>query len=183
MAAYHAVAAHFPIALLLIATLMILIRAFSSSDLALALDRVLPATLLVGLLGGVATFGTGLLIWDWEAVIHSPMARNHTLLGAWALAGWAVAFGARAANGVNVWNGFGRWFMVVVAVVSAGLLAITGTLGGYLIGNTTDLSKLIAAAGWNVYDTFYLPSWAVLVVAGIALAIVAIAFLGRRKAV
>lgn len=182
MGAYHAVASHFPIGVLIVTTLMILFRAVSSSHYALAVDRVLPAALLIGLVGGLLTFMIGLSIWNWEAVARSPMARNHVMMSAWALAVYAVLYVVRYVNGHGVWDGFGRWFMAFGAIVAATILSIAGTTGGYLAGNSTHLSVILNELGWNLYDTYYLPSWAVLVLGGLGVVIAAIAFLGRQRA-
>ncbi len=181
MGAYHAVASHFPIGVLIVATLMILLRAVSTSTYALAVDRVLPAALLIGLVGGVITFMIGLSIWNWESVARSPMARNHLMMSAWALGVYGVVYAVRQINGTGVWDGFGRVFMVVGAVVGAAILSISGTTGGYLAGGSTALSVLLEALGWNVFDTYYLPAWAVYVLGGTGILIAAIAVVGRRK--
>ena len=58
MAAYHAVLVHFPIALLMTATLAILVRAVSAGPLAQAVDRALVPLMAVGLLAGLGRTGS-----------------------------------------------------------------------------------------------------------------------------
>ena len=58
MAGYHAVLVHFPIALLMTATLAILLRAVSDGPLAKATDRALVPLLAIGLLTGGVPMGS-----------------------------------------------------------------------------------------------------------------------------
>ena len=95
MAAYHAVLVHFPIALLMTATLAILLRAVSDGALAKAVDRTLVPLLAVGLLAGVVAYVVGLLVWPWEAISSTPLGRNHMLLATWTLAYWALILATR----------------------------------------------------------------------------------------
>jgi len=67
--------------------------------------------------------------------------------------------------------------------LGAGLLTITGTLGGHLSGTATAVSKLLRAAGWEVYSSFYVPDATLLVIGIAVVLLVAIAVLaGRRTA-
>jgi hypothetical protein len=95
MAGYHAVLVHFPIALLMTATLAILLRAVSEGPLARAVDRALVPLLGVGVLSGVVAYGVGLLVWPWEAISSTPLGRNHMLLATWTVAYWALLLATR----------------------------------------------------------------------------------------
>lgn len=178
MAPYHHIMAHFPMGLLFVSFFIILARAFSDGERVRSFDRLLPILLVVGLLGGVATFLTGLLIWPSDAVVASPMGRNKVLFATWAMAAWALVAVVRIRGGERVWNNGLRLPLVFFTLVAAFLLAITGTLGGYLLGSPSDFSLGLKAAGWDVYHTFYAPTWAL--GAGV-LAAVAIAILGARR--
>lgn len=178
MAPYHHIMAHFPMGLLFVSFFIIAARALSDGDSARGFDRVLPVLLTVGVIGAVATFITGLLIWPQEAVIESPMGRNKVMFAAWATVAWAVIALVRIRGGESVWEGGVRWPLLILAAIGAGLLAITGTLGGYLLGSPSDFSIGLRALGWDVYRTFYSASWAlgVAVVGAILIAVV-----GYRK--
>jgi hypothetical protein len=181
MAGYHGVLVHFPIALLMTATLAILVRAVSPGPLAQAVDRALVPLMAVGLLSGVVAYVVGLLVWPWEAITSTPLGRNHMLVATWTLAYWALLLATRWIQGEAVWQGAMRWIMAGLALLGSALLGITGTLGGHLVGIYTDVSEVLRLLGWEVYTTFYVPNvtLALILVATVILA--AIGILGRRR--
>jgi len=183
MAGYHAVLVHFPIALLMTATLAILLRAVSDGPLATAVDRAIVPLLAVGLLSGVVAYGVGLLVWPWEAISSTPLGRNHMLVATWTVAYWALLLATRWIQGEAVWDGVMRWVMAGLAILGSVLLGITGTLGGHLVGVYTEVSEALRFLGWEVYTTYYVPSitLAAIVIAAVILA--AIGILGRRRLV
>ncbi len=172
MAPYHHMLAHFPVALLSIALLIVLLRGFSDTDLARRLDHMLPYVLGLGLLGGVATFISGLVVWPIEAAISTPMGRNKILIAAWMLACWTIVLALRLKGGESVWKPGGKWLMVAMGALGGILVATTGTLGGHLLGSPSRLSGGLRALGWDVYHTYYAPGWVLAVM--IAIAVVAI---------
>jgi len=178
MAAYHTVLVHFPIALFMTATLAILLRAVSDGPLAMAVDRALVPLMAVGLVSGVTAYGVGLLVWPWEAISST---RNHMLLATWTLAYWALMLATRWTHGEVVWDSVGRWIMAGLAILGSILLAITGTLGGHLVGIYSEVSEALRLLGWEVYTTYYVPNvtLAAIVIASGVLA--AIGILGRRQ--
>jgi hypothetical protein len=70
--------------------------------------------------------------------------------------------------------------MLLLGSLGALLLAITGTLGGHLHGAPARLSDLLKMVGFNVYETFYLPSWMLGVVAVVIVALLALGVVGAR---
>lgn len=52
-----------------------------------------------------------------------------------------------------------RWVMAGLAILGSVLLGITGTLGGHLVGIYTDASEVLRLLGWEVYTTFYVPTF------------------------
>jgi hypothetical protein len=183
MAAYHAVLVHFPIALLMTATLAILVRAVSSGPLAQAIDRALIPLMTVGLLAGVVAYVVGLLVWPWEAISSTPLGRNHMLLATWTLSYWALLLATRWIQGEAVWEGAMRWIMAGLAILGSALLGITGTLGGHLVGIYTEVSEVLRLLGWEVYTTFYVPNVTLPVILIAALILTAVGVLGRRRLV
>jgi len=181
MAAYHVVLVHFPIALLMTATLAILLRAVSDGPLAMAVDRALVPLMAVGLIAGAIAYGVGLLVWPWEAISSTPLGRNHMLLATWTLAYWALMLAIRWRQGEAVWDGIGRWIMAGLAILGSILLGITGTLGGHLVGIYTEVSEALRFLGWEVYTTYFVPNLtlaAIVIAAGV---LAAIGILGRRQ--
>lgn len=174
MAAYHVVLVHFPIALWMTAALAIVWRALSNGPVALAIDRALVPLLWLGLASGLISITVGLMVWPWDAVSTSPMGRNHILLAVWTTAYWTVMLITRSLQGEALWSGLGRWIMAALAILGAGLLGITGTLGGHLAGIYTDLSKVLRSFGWEVHRTFYVPDTTLAILVAAALLLVAI---------
>jgi uncharacterized membrane protein len=181
MAAYHAVLVHFPIALLMTATLAILVRAVSAGPLAQAVDRALVPLMAVGLLAGVVAYVVGLLVWPWQAISSTPLGRNHMLVATWTLAYWALLLATRWIQGEAVWEGAMRLFMAGLALLGSALLGITGTLGGHLVGIYTDVSEILRLFGWEVYTTYYVPDYTVLAIGIVAIVLAVIGFWGRSR--
>jgi hypothetical protein len=69
--------------------------------------------------------------------------------------------------------------MVILGALGAGLLAITGTLGGHLHGAPAYLSEILRMLGWDVYTTFYVPNW---VLGVLAIVIIAMPVMAKRAA-
>lgn len=182
MAPYHTVLVHFPIALWMTASLAILIRAFSDSALAKSIDHALLPLLVISLLSGILAFSVGLTVWPFETISASAIGRNHLLMASWTVAFWTVILVVRWVHGEQVWIGTTRWIMAGLALIGSGVLGITGTLGGHLTGNYTDLSAALRALGWEVYTTYYLPDSTLTVFVMLALALVIIGVWGRSRA-
>jgi hypothetical protein len=182
MAAYHVVLVHFPIALWMTATLAILWRAVSDGPLARTVDRALVPLLVLGLISGLVAFSVGVMVWPWEAISSSPLGRNHMLLATWTVAYWTLLLATRWIQGEAVWQGPMRWVMAGLAVIGAGLLGIAGTLGGHLVGIYSDLSNLLRLLGWEVYTTFYVPTYTLGVIVVVAVLLVGIGWWGRTRA-
>jgi hypothetical protein len=183
MAGYHAVLVHFPIALLMTATLAILVRAVSAGPLAQAVDRALVPLMAVGLLAGIVAYVVGLLVWPWQAISSTPLGRNHMLVATWTLTYWALLLATRWIQGEAVWEGAMRWVMAGLALLGSVLLGITGTLGGHLVGVYTEVSEVLRLLGWEVYTTFYVPNVTLGVILLAAVVLTAIGILGRRQPV
>jgi hypothetical protein len=181
MAAYHSVLVHFPIALLMTATLAIFVRAVSDGPLARAIDRALVPLLAVGVLSGVVAFVVGLMVWPWEALSGTPLGRNHMLLATWTLSYWTLLLVARWTIGEAIWDGMTSWVMAGLAFLGSALLGITGTLGGHLVNNYTELSEVLRLFGWEVFTTFYVPNLTLAVIVVAAIGLAALGIWGRRQ--
>jgi hypothetical protein len=171
---------HFPVALWITATLIIVIRAFSAGLLARNLGRALVPLLFLGALAGIVTYALGLLVWPFEALTASPLGRNHMLTATWTLGYWLLLLFITWRVGELVWEGPSRWVMLGLGILGSGLLAVTGALGGHLIGNPTMVSNILRLLGWEVYTTFYLPTSMLGVIGVAALVLVGIAVASRR---
>ena len=179
MSAYHVMLVHFPIALWTTAFLIILARSLSDASVVRAAEGALTPLLAFGALTGALAFAVGLLVWPIEAVASSPLARNHVLLGAWSLTYWTLLWIVRWRGGERVWQGMSRWIMLILAALGVGLQTLTGTIGGYLAGNPSAVSEIVRKLGWEVFTTFYLPTWMLAVVV-LAAAVLAVLGVGAR---
>lgn len=180
MAAYHAVLVHFPTALWMTATLVILLRACSDGALAKAVDRALVPLMTIALVSGVAAVASGLMVWPWQTISSTPLGRNHVLLALWTVAYWTLLLVTRWLRGEAVWEGPSRWIMAGLALLGSVLLGVTGTLGGHLVGIYTELSSALRLLGWEVFTTFYVPDATLTVIGGITLLLVGLGLWGRR---
>lgn len=172
MEAYHHMLVHFPLALWATAAIAMVISAVSSAAFAMKVTRTLVPLLWLGNLFAVFAYGSGMLVWDPDAIVHSPMGRNHILMSTWTFAFWIAVTLLLPRVTAAAWESRTRWLMVLLAILGTGFLAVTGTLGGHLTGSSTALSELLRFLGWEVYTTFYLPLWmiAVTALAGLILA-------------
>tara|TARA_R110002110_G_scaffold67637_1_gene184133 strand:+ start:68 stop:766 length:699 start_codon:yes stop_codon:yes gene_type:complete len=178
---YHILVAHFPVALWVSAYLFILIRSFSDSNIAVQLQKAIWPLAALGTLAGFVTYGLGLTIYPWSAITESPLGRNHILLATWTLSYWTVmsVLGYRFRR--HLFDGAQRWITFSLATIGAIVITITGTLGGSLTGTPSLVTKSLSWIGWNVYNTFYLPTWMLFVYGAGALLLVAIGIMGRRS--
>jgi hypothetical protein len=178
MGPYHAIMVHFPVSLWMVASGIIIYRALTDSELARALDRVLVPLLLIGVATGLVAYALGQLVWPPSTLQKTPLGRNHMIGATWTLSYWAAVLFLRWRAGERVWAGrTRRLVMVILGALGAGLLAITGTLGGHLHGAPAYLSEILRMLGWDVYTTFYVPTW---VLAVLAVVIVAMPVLAKR---
>ncbi len=125
-------------------------------------------------------YSLGLMIYPWSAITESPLGRNHIMLATWTLSYWIVmgVIGYRFRR--FLFEGAQRWITFTMATIGAIVVAITGTLGGSLAGTPSLVSKGLGLIGWNVYTTFYLPTWMLILYGAGAIVLVAIGIYGRR---
>jgi len=180
---YHILVAHFPVALWVSAYLFILIRSLSDSKIAVQLQKAIWPLAALGTVAGFVTYGLGLTIYPWSAITESPLGRNHIMLATWTLSYWTVMsiLGFRFRR--HLFDGAQRWVTLALATIGAIVIAITGTLGGSLTGTPSLVTKSLSWIGWDVYMTFYLPTWMLAVYFAGAALLVAIAFVARKQRV
>jgi len=181
MAVYHILVTHFPVALWLTAYLFIFFRTFSNSELAVRLQKAVWPLIFLGSLSGLVAYVLGLQIYPWSAITASPLGRNHIMLATWTLAYWSVlgVLGYRYRR--FLFDGMQRWATFALATIGAAVVTITGTLGGSLTGTPSLVTKSLELIGWNVYTTFYLPNWMLLVYVAGALLLIALGYAGRAR--
>jgi len=173
---------HFPIALWLVAGLAIFIRAVSDGAVGQTFDRALPTLLVAGVVFGALAWVLGLNVWPWSTLSSTPMGRNHMLLASWSLAYFALLTVLRLRHGTVIWQGLNRLVMVGLAGVGVIFVGITGTLGGHLVGNYTEVGQVLRLLGWEIYSTFYVPNLTIGVIVVVSVVMVVLALLGRNAA-
>jgi hypothetical protein len=180
---YHILVAHFPVGLWVTAYLFILIRTFSDSTIAVQLQKAIWPVAALGTLAGFVTYGLGTTIYPWSAITESPLGRNHILLATWTLSYWTVmsVLGYRFRR--HLFEGAQRWVTFALATIGAIVITITGTLGGSLTGTPSLVTKSLSWIGWNVYMTFYLPTWMLVVYFAGAALLIAIGIAGWKRRV
>jgi len=182
MGPYHAIMVHFPVALWTVAAGIIVFRGVSEGLLARAFDRVLVSLLFIGVASGLVAYVLGQLVWSPDTLQATPLGRNHMMAATWSLFYWAALLFLRWRTGERAWEGaFNRLIMVVLGTLGAGLLAITGTLGGHLHGAPAYLSEILRMLGFDVYQTYYVPSGVLAVLAIVIVAMPAVAIAAARK--
>jgi hypothetical protein len=183
MGPYHALMVHFPVAFWTAASVILIVRALSDGALARAFDRVLVPFLILGVISGLIAWVLGLLVWPPDTLQTTPLGRNHMMSATWSLFYWAAVLYMRWWVGEQVWEGrVSRWIMLGLGALGAGLLTITGTLGGHLHGAPTFLSDILRMIGWEVYATFYFPTWMLVILAVVIVAMPLVAIFSRRPA-
>jgi len=102
------------------------------------------------------------------------------MLATWTLSYWIVmgVIGYRFRR--HLFDGAQRWVTFTIATIGALVVTITGTLGGSLNGAPSLVTKSLGVIGWNVYMTFYLPTWMLVVYGAGAIVLIAIGIVGRR---
>jgi len=181
MGPYHAMMAHFPVAVWITASMIIAVRALHDGPLAQAMDRVLVPFLVFGALTGVMTYVLGLMVWPPDTLQTTPLGRNHMMAATWSMFYWGAVLALRWWVGEKAWEGLtNRLIMLGLGALGGGLLAITGTLGGHLQGAPSFVSNILRVIGWEVYASFYLPNWVLVMLAVVIVLMPAVALVTLR---
>jgi hypothetical protein len=182
MNAYHIVAAHFPIAFWMTASVAILWRAVSDGPVARAIDQALVPLLLIGVIAGIVAFALGTQVWPLETMTASALGRNHLLLAAWTTAYWALVLVTRMIQGEAAWEGPMRVVMAGLGLIGGAFIGITGTLGGHLTGSYTEVANWLRLLGWEVYTTFYLPNLTLMIIVAASVILIGMGIMSMRRA-
>ena len=180
MRGIHHMLIHLPLGLWLLATGMILVRAFSTGKLARIAEGALPPVLALSLLGGAVSIMSGFFVWPLEASLSSPLMRKHILMSVWSMGIWGVITALILRGGSAVWEGFGSRIMAVLALIGSLLLAVTGTTGGKIAGIPSLLYAPLERMEINIYGTFYLPWFSIAIMVAIGIVMALIGIMGHR---
>jgi hypothetical protein len=181
LAPYHAVLVHFPVAIWTTVSMVVVLRVFFDGPYAQAAGKILPLLVLLGVLSGTAAFIAGFFIFSPTAAGASPLIRNHILAGSWSLAYFSAFLVTSWRLGNSAWHGSNRWMMLALAGLGTLLVTVTGTVGGHIAGNPTSVSLMLQAAGWDVYDTFFVPTPMLIAIVIGAVVLPLIGWFGRPR--
>jgi uncharacterized membrane protein len=182
MGPYHAILVHFPVAFWTVAAGAIVFRALSDRPLARAFDRIIVATLLIGAVSGLVAYLLGQLVWSPATLQATPLGRNHMLGATWSLFYWIAVLGLRWRGGESVWASRPRRVvMLILGASGAVLVAVTGTIGGHLHGAPAYLGEVLRMLGLDLYQTYYVPDWVLVVMVVVSLAMPAVAIAATRN--
>lgn len=182
MSGIHHILVYFPVGLWALSALMILVGALLPGRMAEISRAALLPMLALSLLAALVAIISGLLTWPLEASIASPLARNHILTALWSLGVFTMLTALVWRAGSAAFDGARRWVLLLLALIGTFIFATAGTLGGYLAGSTPQFSALLKLLGWDVYHTFFVPTWVIAVMVLIGIACAALGLKGRRAA-
>jgi len=182
MSGLHHMLVHFPLVFWALATLMILIGALLPGRMAELSRAALLPVLVLSLLAALVAITSGLLVWPIEASTSSPLARNHILTALWSLGVFSMLTVLVWRAGSTAFDGARRWVLLLLALIGISIFATTGTIGGHLVGATTQFSELLKLFGWDVYHTFFVPTWVIAVMVLIGIVCAVLGLKGRRAA-
>jgi hypothetical protein len=185
MGPYHAIMVHFPVAFWTVAALTVIFRALSDRPLARAFDRVLVATLVMGVCAGVVAYTLGQFVWPPATLQATPLGRNHMMGATWTLTSWSAVLFLRWRCGERVWESrASRAAMLALGGLGVLQLMVTGTIGGHLHGAPAYVGEILRMLGLDLYRTGFVPNWvlAALVMATVAMPVLAFASTRGRDA-
>jgi len=94
---------------------------------------------------------------------------------------WAAVLVLRWWVGERAWEGVtNRLIMLGLGALGGGLLAITGTIGGHLHGAPSFVTSVLRELGWEVYASFHLPNWVLVMLAVVIVVMPAVAIAAVR---
>lgn len=182
MGPYHAIMVHFPVGFLTVAAGSVIFRALSDSALARAFDRVLVATLLIGVATGLMAYTLGQFVWPPATLQATPLGRNHMMGATWLLSSWSAVLFLRWRRGERVWEGrVNRAAMLSLGGLGVLQLAVTGTIGGHLHGAPAYVGEILRMLGLDLYQTGFVPDWVLAVLAVTIVAMPALAIASTRS--
>lgn len=181
MSGMHHMLVHFPLGFWALATLMILVGALLPGRMA-ELNRVaLLPVLVLSLLAALVAIISGFLVWPIEASTSSPLARNHILTALWSLGVFTMLTVLVWRAGSSAFEGASRCVLLILALIGISIFTTTGTIGGHLVGATTQFSELLKLSGWDVYHTFFVPTWVIGVMVIIGIAVGGLGIMSQRR--
>ena len=188
--AFHAITTGLLNGLLFFALLAVIVRIILQwrdrdprSALAVAADQTALWAVVVGLLMSLAAIITGFTIWAPSAAINSPVMRNKLLAAALLLVTYVIFLGIRWMLGENLWRSkVVSAFYGMVALAGFHWSMVTSSIGGDIAGIPSGSETIVQLSGVETRFTYYLPTWTLIVIAVLSIAMLVVALTDRESA-
>lgn len=145
-----------------------------------AIDLAALWSIWVGTVVSVAGMGTGLAIHSLGASLNSPVLRNKTLAGLLLILTFAVYLFLRHRFGAKLWNNdLAAGGLAFLAVAGLHWNIVVNSIGGDVAGVPSGYETIVAWSGVDTRFTYYLPTWTLITIAVISIAMLVIAWTDR----
>ncbi len=143
-------------------------------------DITALAAIWLGTVVSLAGMGTGFAIHSLESSLNSPVIRNKISAGLLLIVTYGLFLFLRHRLGAKVWNNdLMAAFMAFLSVAGMHWNIVVNSIGGDVAGVPSGYESIVAASGVDTRFTYYLPTWALLGIVVIAVAMLALAFTDR----
>ena len=188
--AFHAITTGLLNGLLFFALLAVIVRIVLQwqdrdprSPLAVAADQTALWAVVVGLVMSLAAIITGFTIWAPSAAINSPVMRNKLLTAALLVVTYAIFIGIRWTLGQDVWRSkVVSAFYGMVALAGFHWSMVTSSIGGDIAGIPSGYETIVRLSGVETRFTYYLPTWTLVVIAVVSVAMLVVALTDKESA-
>lgn len=188
--AFHAITTGLLNGLLFFALLAVLLRLVLQwrdpdvrSPLAIAADQAAIWAVAVGVLMSLGAIITGFTIWAPSAAINSPVMRNKLLTAALMLVTYLIFLGIRWVLGESLWRSkVVSGFYAMVALAGFHWSMVTSSIGGDIAGIPSGYETIVQLSGVETRFTYYLPTWTLIVIAVLSVAMLVVAFIDTGPA-
>ncbi len=187
--AFHAITTGLLNGLLFFALLAVVVRIVlqwrdrdARSPLAIAADQAALWAVSIGALMTLAAIITGFTIWAPSAAINSPVMRNKLLTAALMLVTYLIFLGIRWMLGENLWRSkVVSAFYGLVALAGFHWSMVTSSIGGDIAGIPSGYETIVQLSGVETRFTYYLPTWVLIVIAVLSIAMLVVALTDRES--
>ena len=187
--AFHAITTGLLNGLLFFALLAVVVRIVlqwrdrdARSPLAIAADQAALWAVSIGALMTLAAIITGFTIWAPSAAINSPVMRNKLLTAALMLVTYLIFLGIRWMLGENLWRSkVVSAFYGLVALAGFHWSMVTSSIGGDIAGIPSGYETIVQLSGVEIRFTYYLPTWVLIVIAVLSIAMLVVALTDRES--
>ena len=147
-----------------------------------ALDLTALWSIWIGTVVSVAGMATGLAIHSVGASLNSPVLRNKTLAGLLLILTFALYLFLRHRYGAKLWNNdLAAGGLAFLAVAGLHWNVVVNSIGGDVAGVPSGYETIVAWSGVDTRFTYYLPTWTLITIAVISVAMLVIALTDRKS--